>query len=879
MKTAKQVSFCFKNAAELGSEIRRLKLDIPFDKNISLIGRKFKLGNKVVPNRLAVQPMEGADALPFDSAQGKPDGSPGKLTFRRYTRFAQGGFGLICVEATAVMAEARSSSSQLYLHKQNVEKFSQLVKAIRKAAFDSCRHKVTIIIQLTHPGRYCRPEGTPRPFITHHNPVLDRIHNISAKYPVVTDDDLDRLQDRFVTAAQLAFEAGFDGIDIKSCHRNLLAELLGSFTRKGKYGGSFENRTRFLRETITRIKENVPGLMLATRMSAYDAIPHPYGFGVDRKDPRKFDLSEPIKLARMLKKCGVSILNVSMDNPVATSSSDKSSDVMTDDASIPGEHPLVNLNRTMNITRKIQKSVPDLPVIGRGFSWFRQFMPYVAAGAIKNGSVAIVGIGRGALAYPDMAKDIIRSGSLDPVRCCITCSACMQILRDGGNAGCVIRDSEIYGLEYRQRRQFAPDSLKTEARRCHYCESATCTAGCPAHIDVPGFIKAYAEDNIDEAFKIIRRSNVLPEVCSHLCPTWLMCEGACIESAISQNPIRIKDIQYAVCWMARDRGLVGTKIPKKSSGKTVAIIGAGPAGVSCAVKLLEAGHNVTIFERENQAGGTPQTVIRSGRISGVKEEVDAVLRPGIQAGRLVIKYGWELGKNITLPNLRKEFDAVLLASGLWKELSIGKADGVIDALTFLTKVKRGEIISVPKKVAILSGGDSAMDAAVTAKELGAVDLYVVYNGSLSEMHWHMDDAWFRTSGANLLSLTKPVRYEVSKKGKLTGLKTCRTEYGLPDSNGTRKLKIVPGSESVLKVDMIIEAMGLGIANDLKKTLQGIRFNEHNLIKTTGNDSFATGLNKVFAAGGLINGGASVVHCIVDGMKAAAQIDHFLKHRK
>jgi glutamate synthase (NADPH/NADH) small chain len=307
----------------------------------------------------------------------------------------------------------------------------------------------------------------------------------------------------------------------------------------------------------------------------------------------------------------------------------------------------------------------------------------------------------------------------------------------------------------------------------------------------------------------------------------------------------------------------------------VAIVGAGPAGASCAAKLLECGHEVVIFERADQAGGTPQAVIRSGRISGVKEEVDAVLRPGILAGRLVIKYGRELGKNITLKDLREEHDAVLLAAGLWKELSLGRVGGVMDALTFLGRVKRGELKSVPRRVAILSGGDSAMDASVLAKELGAADLYLVYPGSLSEMHWHMDDAWFRTSGANLLSLAKPLGYETDRNGRLTGIRICRMEYGPADSAGRRKPRMVPGSESVLKVDMVIEAMGLGVADDLKKAAKGVKFNKLGLVKTAGN-SCATGLRGVFAAGGLVNGGASVVHCIAGGMAAAEEIDRFVR---
>ncbi len=860
-------SFDFENLEDLCAEISRSSLNIPVSRNLAVLSRKLKIGSRIAPNRLAVQPMEGADA--------ESDGSPGSLTFRRYTRFAGGGSGLIWMEATAVRPDARSNPRQLYINRQNAEKFAELVKAMRRTARKECGHEPVIILQLTHPGRYCRPDGILKPFIAVHSPALDRATGITGKYPVVTDEHLDSLQFSFAEAAILAAKSGFDGVDVKCCHRNLAAELLGSRTRKGKYGGSFENRTRFLMETIAQIKENAPGMLIACRISAYNPLPHPYGFGVNANKPGKPDLAEPIELAGLLKKKGVSILNISMDNIIPLQRSKKPFDVMSDSMAAGNEYPLTVIDRMMNITRKIRGAVPSLPVVGRGFSWFRQFMPNVASGAINNGTVDMAGIGRSALAYPEIATDIF-SGKLEPVKCCITCSACMQIFRDGGKAGCAVRDSEIYGLEFRQRRMFSEDSLKAEARRCHDCRSATCTAGCPAHIDVPGFIKAYAEDNIEKAFHIIRRSNVLPEMCSHLCPTWLMCEGACIESALSQNPIRIKDLQYAVCWMARDRGLTALKIPAKSTGKSVAIVGAGPAGVSCAVKLLEAGHSAVIFERENSTGGTPQQIIRAGRISGVREEVDAVLRPSIQAGRLVIRYGCELGRNVTLKFLQDEFDAVLVATGLWKEHSLGKADGVIDALTFLKKVKTGDIKSVPARVAILTGGDSAMDTAVTARDLGARVLYLIYPGSLSDMHWHMDDGWFCNSGVNMLSLTRPKGYEVDKKGKLTGLKICRTEYCTPGKKGERNIRDIPGTSGLLNVDMVIEAMGLGIANDIKKALKGVQYTKHGLVRTSEEGSFASGLERVFVAGGLINGGASVVHCIVDGMKAAEEISYCLR---
>lgn len=814
---------------QLRSEIERLGLDIPVDSDLSVLNEPLDIGEKLLPNRFCALPMEGTDA--------ESDGSPGRLTFRRYRRYAQGGFGLIWVEATAVLDEARSRASQLWLHADNAGRFAELVATIRKAALDGRGSDPIVVLQLAHAGRCAEERGASR------------------EYPLVTDDYLDGLQNTYVAAARLAAEAGFDGVDVKSCHNDLVCELQVSRTRPGKYGGSFENRTRFLRDTLAGIKQNVPGLFPTTRI------------GVDTAGG-----TEHVRLATMLTEAGIPVLNVSAGDAW----SDPTFGIPAAGGSPAGEHPLVGLARRIRVTREVQEAFPDLPVVGRGYSWLRQFMPHVAAGVVRSGGAAIAGIGRGALAYPDAVADILETGRMDPARCCTACSACMQVLLDGGTAGCVIRDSEIYGPEYRHQRRFALDHLKEEACRCHYCEAAPCSTGCPTRIDVAAFIKAFAEDDVPGAFEIIRRSNVLPEMCSHLCPTHLLCEGSCIESTLSGNPIPIADIQYAVCWLAREEGLTPVRLATAHSGRKIAIAGGGPAGVACAARLLEMGHSVTIIERDAQLGGMPESVIRSTRFSGAQAEIDAMLRPAIEAGRLEVRFGEELGRNIALAGLREQYDAVLLAAGLWKELSLGTAEGVVAALAFLKSAKGGQLTSVPSKVAVLSGGDSAMDAAETARELGAVDLYVVYGGSLSAMHWHMPDGWFRTSGAHCLSLTQPVGYEVDDAGRLTGLRICRTEYGPAGAWGERRATPVPATESVLEVGMVIEAMGLQVADELRTALEGVAFTDDGLVKTAGEDSFGTELEKVFVAGALINGGASVAQCVAEGMRAAEEIDGFLR---
>lgn len=813
--------------------------------------------------------MEG-----FDSTA---DGAPGPLSFRRYTRYAKGGFGLVWMEATAVRNEGRSNPGQLCIHNDNVAVFRDLIQTMRKTAKDAFGRDLVIVIQLTHSGRYSKPTGIPQPIIAHHSPVLDPLHKLLTDYPLVTDDYLDRLQDTYVDAARLAAEAGVDGVDIKSCHRYLVSELHASFTREGKYGGSFENRTRLLREVLTRIHDTVPGLFVTTRMNAYDAMDYPYGFGMDRQGGLKPDLSEPIELVKRMKEIGIPLLNVSIGNPYFNPHFGRPYDFPIFGMAPPAEHPLVGLDRFMAITRTIQQAFPDLPVVGSGYSWLRQFMPNVAAAAIQGNGATFCGVGRGAFAYPDSVKDFLEQGVMDPAKCCVTCSACTQIMRDGGMTGCVVRDSEIYGPQYRLARRFAVDRLREEAKRCRDCEAATCTRGCPAHVDVPAFVKAFADGDIAESYRVLRKSNVLPEMCAYVCPSEVQCEGGCLEKIFCETAIPIRDIQLVVCRLARRAGLTGTPVPAKGTGKKIAVVGGGPAGIAAAIKLLEAGHHVTIFERGHRLGGTPDMIIPADRYPEAETETDAILAPARKAKRLEIKFGHELGADVKLPELQKKHDAVLLALGLGGSVSLGSVEGAVDALEFLRKVKSGEVKSVPDKVAVLGGGNTAIDAAVTAKHLGAKDVFLVYRRSFAEMPaWPAEREKFMASGGHCLILTQPLGYETDKKGTLTGLKIARTELGEPDASGRRRPVGVPNSESVLTVGMVIEAIGQEVAEEMKAALTGLEFTQSGMVRTRPDNPFATTLDKVFAAGDLVNGGTTAVQGVAEGMKAGEAIDRLLR---
>lgn len=851
----------------LRAELDALGLSLPMDQQLEVLGQPVPIGTRRTPNRFVVQPMEG-----FDSTD---EGAPGELTFRRYRRYAAGGSGLIWFEATAILHEARSNARQLWLHAGNVDAFGRLVEQTRRTARQQFGHELFLVIQLTHSGRYSKPAGVARPIIAHHSPILDPKHHLPPDYPLVSDEYLDRLQDTYVEAARLAARAGFDAVDVKSCHRYLISELLASHTREGKYGGSLENRSRLLREVLGRIRNEVPGLMITTRMNVYDAIAYPYGFGVDRDNDEIPDLTEPIVLIGQLRALGIPLLNVTIGNPYYNPHYGRPFDRPVAGAPEPDEHPLAGVVRFIGITRQIQEAFPDLPVVGSGYSWLRHLMPYVASGVVRTGGATLVGQGRGAFAYPDSVKDILTTGRMDPSKTCVTCSGCTQIMRDGTMTGCVVRDSEIYGPQYKLGRRFSLDRLRQQARRCQDCAPATCTAGCPAHVDVPAFLRAFAEDQIGEAYDVLRRSNVLPEMCAQLCPAEVQCEGGCLERIFSEHALPIRDIQLVVSRLARQQGLTGVRLPEQASGRRVAVVGAGPAGLACTIRLLEKGHFVTLLEKADRLGGTPQTMIPPDRYDDGAAEIDAIVQPALAAKRLEIRFRCALGADVALDDLRDRFDAVFLGVGLGKSASLGSAEGVVDALTFLEHVKRGRITAVGRRVAVLGGGNTAVDAAVTAKHLGADDVYVIYRRSVAEMPaWPGERQRLADAGCHLLILTQPLGYQTDGKGRLTGLRIARTQLGPPDASGRRRPEIVPETETVLPIDAVIEALGQGVPRELQTVLHGIALNRHGLIDTPAG-SQATSLKGVFAGGDLVNGGTTAVQGIVEGMRAAEEIDRWL----
>lgn len=443
--------FHYNTLEELIEDIKTLGLNIPLSKNIEILKKGINIGNKTLPNPIAIHPMEGCD--------GTSEGEPDYLTKRRYDRFARGGAGLLWVEATAVVDEGRANPRQLSIKESTKNSFRELRDNIIKAAEEEygLDFKPYTVIQLTHSGRYSKPVSIPEPIIATNNEYLDKF--LAKDYRIISDAELELLEDKYVEAAILAKECGFDAVDIKSCHRYLNSELLSAFTRAGKYGGSFENRTRFLLNIIDKIKNKLGDDMdITLRMNAYDAIPYPYGFGVDKEDHHKPNLEEPIKLVKILRDKGIKLINISCGNPYYNPHVGRPYDM---GPYIANEHPLQSAEKMLNIVRQIQASVPEVTILATGFTWFREYAANIMAGGIENGWFKMAGVGRQAFAYPDFCKDIILNGGMDRKKCCIACSKCTEIMRDGGKTGCVVRDAEVYGPIYKEGRSGKPSLVGT----------------------------------------------------------------------------------------------------------------------------------------------------------------------------------------------------------------------------------------------------------------------------------------------------------------------------------------------------------------------------------------------------------------------------------
>jgi NADPH2 dehydrogenase len=458
-----------KHVAGFQRHLQSLQLSIPCDGEIthgaespfrmSLSRAGLKIGN-----RIAVHPMEGWD--------GAPDGNPSGHTFRRWKRFGQSGAKLIWGgEAVAVSHEGRANPNQLVAAEHTRKGLAHLREVLIEEHCQKAGSSAGLVIglQLTHSGRYCRPNAhnKPEPRILYHHPILDRRLGLLPDYPILTDGEIGAIIEQFHSAAKMASELGFDFVDIKHCHGYLGHEFLSAHTREGKYGGSFENRTCFLREVVNGIRSIAPGLHIGVRLSAFDSvpfrpdpnlsvngklgpgiperqdnlIPYRWGFGVNSSDPTQIDLSETIRFLSLLEELQIHLVNITGGSPYYNPHIQRPALYPPSDGYHPPEDPLHGVALHMNVTRQLKERFPNLIFVGTAYSYLQDFLPHVAQAAVREGWTDFAGLGRVVLSYPEILWDAMEGNRIQHKRVCRTFSDCTTAPRKGLPSGCYPLDS------------------------------------------------------------------------------------------------------------------------------------------------------------------------------------------------------------------------------------------------------------------------------------------------------------------------------------------------------------------------------------------------------------------------------------------------------
>jgi len=475
-----------KDVGRFQNHVQNLGLQIPCDPQI-VIGSESPLrwplnrGPFKIGNRIAVQPMEGWDAT--------PDGAPSEKTVRRWQRFGRSGGKLIWGgEAVAVSHEGRANPNQLLAAPRTQESIANLRAVLRREHILTTGSDDGLVIglQLTHSGRYCRPNehARPEPRILYHHPLLDRRLKLPAEYPLLSDGEIESIIEDFHRAALMAWRLGFDFVDIKHCHGYLGHEFLSGHTREGRYGGTFEGRTRFLREVVQGIRSLCPRLHIGVRLSAIDTVPFhadprqsangkssvgvaetrpdllPYrwGFGVNPLDPTQSDLNEPERFLSLLEELGIQLVNITAGSPYYNPHIQRPALYPPSDGYLPPEDPVVGVARQMAATRHFKRRFPNLLVVGSGYTYLQDFLPHVAQAAVREGWADFVGLGRMVLAYPELLWDASEGSEIQRKRLCRTFSDCTTAPRNGLPSGCYPLD------EYYKESDFA-DKLKEAKKR------------------------------------------------------------------------------------------------------------------------------------------------------------------------------------------------------------------------------------------------------------------------------------------------------------------------------------------------------------------------------------------------------------------------------
>ena len=443
-----------KNAAIFGEHLSRHGIRLPFDPVLaspaeSPLASPFEIDGVRVGNRFCVLPMEGWD--------GTPEGEPSELTTRRWRNFGAGGAKLMWGgEAVAVRHDGRANPNQLLMSPATQPSIACLREALvashRERYGSNADADLFIGLQLTHSGRWCRPNvgDRPEPLAACSHAVLDR--RVPGGVRVLTDDELDVLVEDFVKAARLAHDAGFAFVDIKACHGYLGHELIGARSRGGRYGGSFENRTRFMRNIIDGIRAAVPGLLIAVRVSVFDTVPYrkrpdgvgepdpdaeavDHGFGLSSSDDTA-QIGDAVELLTLLEGMGVRWICITAGSPYYNPHVQRPAMFPPLDGYLPPEDPLRGVARQIQATAALKTRFPNLVIVGSAYSYLQEWLPHVGQHVVREGMADFVGLGRMVLAYPDLPADVLAGRPLRRKSLCRTFSDCTTGPRLGMVSGC-----------------------------------------------------------------------------------------------------------------------------------------------------------------------------------------------------------------------------------------------------------------------------------------------------------------------------------------------------------------------------------------------------------------------------------------------------------
>ena len=423
---------------------------------------------------------------------------------------------------------------------------------------------------------------------------------------------------------------------------------------------------------------------------------------------------------------------------------------------------------------------------------------------------------------------------------------------------------------------FTKNSATAEANRCLYCYDSPCMKACPTHIDIATFIKKISTGNLLGSAKTIYQSNWVPLTCAKACPVDVLCEGACVYNAKGEDPIQIGRLQRFVIENYFEKGMATLFDRQPSNGKSVGIVGSGPAGLACGAELALLGYSVTIYEANKIPGGlntwgiAPYKMRREDSL----KEVELVKSFGVD-----IKTEVMIGKTVKVDDLLKKHDAVFLGVGLGEspQLSIQgeELSGVIGALDFIEKVKteNWKDVNVGKKVAVIGAGNTSIDAATEAKRLGAEQVYIIYRRSDVEMSaYEFEYQLAKKDGIIFHFLTSPK--QIIGKDSVEGIECIKMKLAEPDIRGRRKPIPIPSSEFTIHVDMVIKAIGQETKSNFLSSIPNVTLDEEGCV-IVDQTSYQTTNSKIFAGGDCINGGKEVVNAAYDGKKAAQGIHAFL----